>query len=95
MIRYAIVTGYYVTTSKVGAHLPSNYKVLGTDSIKTTDSPMLGNPGFYNDEHVVVISGRDVDGWTLDGYVIPRLGSGNMAATEIDLSHPVMSQFDL
>jgi hypothetical protein len=31
----------------------------------------------------VVIAGRDDAGWTLDGYVIPRLGSGMIFATEI------------
>ena len=35
-----------------------------------------------------VIGGRDVAGWTLDAYVIPRLASGLYFATEIDLSHP-------
>lgn len=30
----------------------------------------------------VVICGRDVAGWTLDDYVIPRLASGWMFATD-------------
>jgi hypothetical protein len=37
-----------------------------------------------------LIEGRDDAGWTLDGYVIPRLRSGNYGVEEIDLSHPVM-----
>lgn len=41
---------------------------------------------------VVVIEGRDVAGWTLDAYVIPRLASGLIAANEIDLSHPIMRE---
>jgi hypothetical protein len=40
----------------------------------------------------VVIQGTDNRGWTLDKYVIPRLGSGNMNAVEIDLSHDVMKE---
>jgi hypothetical protein len=31
----------------------------------------------------IVISGFDVAGWTLDGYVIPRLNSGNYYPKEI------------
>jgi hypothetical protein len=31
---------------------------------------------------VIVISGVDYCGWTLDGYVLPRLGSGLIAAFE-------------
>ena len=32
---------------------------------------------------VVVIVGKDDHGWTLDGYVIPRLGSGLIVAKEV------------
>jgi len=39
-----------------------------------------------------VIAGRDVAGWTLDAYVIPRLASGLYFATEIDLSHSALKQ---
>ena len=37
----------------------------------------------------VIIGGVDNHGWTLDDYVIPRLGSGMMICTEIvlDLEH--------
>lgn len=31
----------------------------------------------------VIVSGHDNAGWTLDGYVIPRLASGCMFATEV------------
>lgn len=43
----------------------------------------------------VVVCGIDQHGWTLDGYVIPRLGSGLYSAQEIDLSHPVMKQIPM
>jgi hypothetical protein len=39
-----------------------------------------------------VIAGRDQAGWTLEGYVIPRLASGLYFATEIDLSNPALKQ---
>ena len=32
----------------------------------------------------ILVSGFDDHGWTLDGYVIPRLGSGLIAAREVD-----------
>ncbi len=34
-------------------------------------------------EDAVLIHGNDNAGWTLDGYVIPRLGSGMIHAEEI------------
>src|SRR5215831_16596585 len=36
----------------------------------------------------IVVAGKDDAGWTLDGYVLPRLSSGLIAGEEIDLSHP-------
>jgi len=51
---------------EVAAYLPDNYSVLGTN---TTSG-------------AVIICGVDFMGWTLDDYVIPRLGSGNMGCTE-------------
>jgi len=45
--------------------------------------------------HGVVISGHDVAGWTLDGYVLPRLASGVLVGSEIDLSHPAMREIPL
>lgn len=35
------------------------------------------------DDDYVYIEGTDNAGWTLDGYVIPRLGSGLIFAEEI------------
>ena len=32
----------------------------------------------------IIIEGYDVAGWTLDGYVIPRLASGLYFAQELD-----------
>jgi hypothetical protein len=35
-----------------------------------------------DDTHVWIV-GEDVAGWTLDGYVIPRLASGLIVAEEV------------
>lgn len=83
--RYALVRGLHADTKTVAAYLPSNYKVIGT----FRDEWACGR---FDD--CVVIEGRDNHGWTLDGYVIPRLGSGLMRADEIDLSHPAMKGID-
>ena len=33
----------------------------------------------------ILISGKDSHGWTLDGYVIPRLGSALIAVQELPI----------
>jgi hypothetical protein len=38
----------------------------------------------YHDDEKIIITGADDHGWTLDGYVIPRLGSGLISATEVN-----------
>ena len=35
------------------------------------------------DKDTITIEGEDFAGWTLDGYVIPRLGSGLIFAEEV------------
>jgi hypothetical protein len=82
--RYALVRGLSITAEKVAAYLPRGYRVLAV----AQQEPFPGGKA----EDVVVIEGRDNAGWTLDGYVIPRLDSGMMRAEEIDLSHPVMKE---
>jgi hypothetical protein len=57
---------------RVMAFLPGNYEA----SIVTAD----------NESYRVKITGSDNHGWTLDGYVIPRLQSGNMFAVETESS---------
>jgi hypothetical protein len=54
----------------VAAYLPSNYRV----------TMVVHAPG----GSWVAIEGRDRLGWTLDGYVIPRLMSGLIRAEEIN-----------
>lgn len=55
--------------SEVSAYLPQEFKVLGEG--------MTEGRAFF------VIGGYDNAGWTLDGYVAPRLASGLMACEEI------------
>ena len=52
----------------VQRYLPSNYKA----ELRT-----------HADPPYILIEGTDDHGWTLDGYVIPRLGSGLIVAREI------------
>ena len=54
--------------STVGAYLPTNYACYLSTANNLTFK--------------VIIRGEDSAGWTLDGYVIPRLASGNMYAKE-------------
>lgn len=67
--RTAAVTGPSITAEKVEQYLPSNYRVVGTQ---------VGEFGHTE----VLISGIDVAGWTMDNYIIPRLGSGLYACRE-------------
>ena len=60
---------------RVSAYLPRNY-----DATLSTANNLVFR---------VKISGYDSAGWTLDGYVIPRLASGNMYAEETDRSKAV------
>jgi hypothetical protein len=50
----------FTTSDAVAAYLPSNYRVVDVDHVEGT----------------TVIAGDDVAGWTLEGYVLPRLASG-------------------
>ena len=51
-------------------YLPSNY----------TAYEFEGPDG----EEMIQIRGRDNAGWTMDGYVIPRLASANICAREVE-----------
>lgn len=54
-------------SKEVAQYLPKNFKVLGRT---------LDNTG-------TIIVGVDDHGWTLDQYVIPRLGSGMIHCEEV------------
>lgn len=53
--------------ARVARYLPSNYMVLIA----------------HTNRESVIIGGQDEAGWTLDGYVLPRLASGNIRAREM------------
>jgi hypothetical protein len=66
-VRFAIVKDGAKNIKTIREYLPINYQAEFA----------RGN----RDD--VVIFGEDNHGWTLDGYVIPRLGSGLIVAKEI------------
>lgn len=93
MKRYAIVRRRDIDPDVVAQYLPSNYKVIWhgkTDWHWHQIGGWKQAPGLVDD--VVVIQGTDDHGWTLHGYVIPRLGSGMMRADECGLDHPIMKE---
>ena len=70
MRRTAIITSPDSTLEQVQAYMPDNYQA--------------------REVTVIVIEGEDggtgaLGGWTLDGYVIPRLASGLHHGTEVDI----------
>ena len=67
--RVAKVTSRTTTLSQVRAYLPSGY-----------DAIEIVSPEAYD---TILIVGYDAAGWTLDGYVLPRLASGLIFATEV------------
>ena len=58
---------------QIGAYMPANYRVAGW--VRPNALP--------SGQGLVAIEGRDHAGWTLDGYVIPRLASGLWACEEL------------
>ena len=70
--RFAYVLGAR-RPEEVEAYLPSGYGL------------MESFPGTIQGRErlVVVIGGQDAAGWTLDGYVVPRLASGLLTAVEL------------
>ncbi len=67
--RFAFVTGVD-HRERLVAYLPASYAVLGE--------------GLRDSRPFFVIGGRDVAGWTLDGFVLPRLASGLIFGEEVD-----------
>lgn len=78
-MRYALISS---GAASIEAYLPSNYRVIFRD-LPADKSENRGQ---------TVIAGRDDAGWTLGGYVLPRLASGLYFGEEIDLSHPIMKR---
>lgn len=67
--RVAVLFGRGITVERVERYLPSGYRVV--------DSDVVGGDG-----DSVIIAGTDQAGWTLDGYVLPRLASGGIYGSE-------------
>jgi len=60
------------------------------EALVTTDTPLEtvrnylpSNYSAHKLGHIIYIMGEDVAGWTLSGYVIPRLSSGLIVAREL------------
>ena len=70
--------------------VPTRYARVGRSRSGRPDASEVAAylPGNYRvageDDTSVYIAGEDNSGWTLDDYVIPRLGSGLISATEMD-----------
>jgi hypothetical protein len=75
LIRKAEVHGAR-SEQEVAAYMPGNYQVTGSKMAPPYE-------GASYEKLVVTIEGTDSHGWTLDDYVIPRLGSGLMFAKEV------------
>ena len=73
-MRAAIVTDGADSLEHVQQYLPDNYEAV-THYVKPLGAENYGE--------VIIIAGQDIAGWTLDGYVIPRLASGLIGAEEI------------
>jgi hypothetical protein len=67
----------HAPADSVRPYLPDNYKVVEEDPSTRT----------------CVIDGEDVAGWTLDGYVLPRLASGLIFGEEIEADKVVDPDF--
>ena len=58
---------------EVQAYLPANFRAKLVAGAETFQPPR------------VLIYGNDRAGWTMDGYVIPRLASGMLVARELEV----------
>ena len=81
-MRFAIVTGAR-DAKELWAYLPNNFVIVGGGA----QSRERG--GRTEVRHEYVIAGLDSHGWTLEDYVIPRLGSGSIGCREITATQAV------
>jgi hypothetical protein len=80
-MRYALVTLTWERDNPE-PYMPGNYQVLYVRP--HPDTPPVGiTTGPRDGWRQALIAGDDNAGWTLDEYVIPRLASGGMYATEV------------
>lgn len=73
--RFAVIRGAR-TVKEALAYLPMRYALM--ESFEVEGGTATGRKELW-----VVIGGVDDAGWTLEGYVIPRLASGLMFAEEL------------
>jgi len=71
--RFAVIRGA-TSVKQAEAYLPGNYVLC--ESFWAAD-------GLKAPKLIVIIGGKDNAGWTMDDYVVPRLASGLLWATEI------------
>jgi hypothetical protein len=58
--------------------------MMANDTIETVRAYLPANYSASEGETgMIIIEGTDSHGWTLDGYVIPRLASGLIHAVEV------------
>lgn len=81
-MRTAIITGGAEDLDHVGRYMPNNYQALQIDAQPFDTYAALGAP-MPTTAAFILIVGEDVAGWTLDGYVLPRLASGLIFAVEV------------
>jgi hypothetical protein len=74
--RYLVVHCPWKDRETIARYLPANYKVIYIE-------PSTRPDGGWSDMANVLVEGKDVAGWTLKDYVIPRLGSGLFGSREI------------
>ena len=76
--RYGILTNTRgIPLEEVRDYLPSNYKAFQPNSTERREGLWT-----VNSPAPILIIGRDKAGWTLDGYVLPRLGSALIGGRE-------------
>jgi hypothetical protein len=74
-----------VDDAKDDARLRVARVVGGNQELETVSRYLPSNYEARRDEDgVITIFGHDHAGWTLDGYVIPRLASGLISAEEME-----------
>lgn len=59
------------------------YAITSNGSLATVRTYLPRNYGADTIGDDVYVAGKDHAGWTLDGYVIPRLASGLITAREV------------
>ena len=74
--RVAVVLDDAISEEHVQNYLPQGY----TAKIEYLPGNQAGKT---SNAMRIVIRGYDIAGWTLDGYVIPRLATGLIVATEV------------